>query len=172
MKLGPADKESEALQLLKILWKNIAIKPKSEIDDIIRGQPVRHQNGSTKYPSRVLFIAAKMGNWKFIVELIKSYPDLIWKQDDKGQTIFHVAVKRRHEKIYNLLYEIGAMKDLITPIKDKESNNMLHLVAKSGKPKRYQNVSGVALQMQRELLWFKVLFSSQFTNYLNFFLCS
>ncbi|PWA48999.1 Ankyrin repeat-containing protein [Artemisia annua] len=155
LKVGSADKESDALQLLRILWKNIAIKPKSEIDDIIRGQPVRHQNGSTKYPSRVLFIAAKMGNWKFIVELIKSYPDLIWKQDDKGQTIFHVAVKRRHEKIYNLLYEIGAMKDLITPIKDKQSNNMLHLVAKSGKPKRYQNVSGVALQMQRELLWFR-----------------
>ncbi|GJZ11904.1 ankyrin repeat-containing protein [Tanacetum coccineum] len=155
LKVGLADKESEALQLLKILWEKIAIKPKSEIDDIIRGQPVRQQNGSTKYPSRVLFIAAKMGNWKFIVELIKSYPDLIWKQDDKGQTIFHVAVKRRHAKIYNLLYEIGAMKDLITPIKDKQSNNMLHLVAKSGKPKRYQNVSGVALQMQRELLWFR-----------------
>nr|GEW75806.1 ankyrin repeat-containing protein [Tanacetum cinerariifolium] len=155
LKVGLADKESEALQLLKILWEKIAIKPKSEIDDIIRGQPVRQQNGSTRYPSRVLFIAAKMGNWKFIVELIKSYPDLIWKQDDKGQTIFHVAVKRRHAKIYNLLYEIGAMKDLITPIKDKQSNNMLHLVAKSGKPKRYQNVSGVALQMQRELLWFR-----------------
>ncbi|PWA51934.1 Ankyrin repeat-containing protein [Artemisia annua] len=155
LKVGPADKESEALQLLRILWKNIAIKPKSEIDDIIRGHPVRHQNGSTKYPSRVLFIAAKMGNWKFIIELIKSYPDLIWKQDDKGQTIFHVAVKRRHAKIYNLLFEIGSMKDLITPIKDNEKNNMLHLVAKSGKPKRYQKVSGVALQMQRELLWFK-----------------
>ncbi|PWA49049.1 Ankyrin repeat-containing protein [Artemisia annua] len=155
LKVGPADKESEALQLLRILWKNIATKPKSEIDDIIRGQPVRLPNGSTKYPSRVLFIAAKMGNYKFIIELIKSYPDLIWKQDDKGQTIFHVAVKRRHAKIYNLLYEIGAMKDLITPIKDKESNNMLHLVAKSGKRKRYQNVSGVALQMRRALLWFK-----------------
>ncbi|PWA48291.1 Ankyrin repeat-containing protein [Artemisia annua] len=155
LKVGPADKESEALQLLRILWKCIATKPKSEIDDIIRGQPVRHQNGSTKYPSRVLFVAAKEGNSKFIIELIKSYPDLIWKQDDKGQTIFHVAVKRRHAKIYNLLYEIGAMKDLITPIKDKDSNNMLHLVAKSGKQKRYQKVSGVALQMQRELLWFK-----------------
>ncbi|GJW89385.1 ankyrin repeat-containing protein [Tanacetum coccineum] len=119
LKVGLADKESEALQLLKRLWEKIAIKPKSEIDDIIRGQPVRQENGSMKYPSRVLFIATKMGNWKFIVKLIKSYPDLIWKQDDKGQTIFHVAVKRCHAKIYNLIYEIGAMKDLITPIKDK-----------------------------------------------------
>ncbi|XP_035841720.1 ankyrin repeat-containing protein At2g01680 isoform X2 [Helianthus annuus] len=77
------------------------------------------------------------------------------KSNDKGKTIFHLAIKRRQEKIYNLLYEIGAMKDLITPIKDKKGNNMLHMVAKSAKQTRFQSVSGVALQMQRELLWFK-----------------
>lgn len=159
MKVGFTEKESEALQLLRILWEKIAIMPKSEIDDIIRGPPleVQKQGGITRsYPSRVLFTAAKMGNIRFIIELIQSYPDLIWKVDDKGQTIFHIAIKRRQAKIYNLLYEIGSMKDLITPIKDKNGNNMLHLVAKSAKPKRFQNVSGVALQMQRELLWFKV----------------
>ncbi|XP_042751939.1 uncharacterized protein LOC111914144 isoform X2 [Lactuca sativa] len=158
VKVGFTEKESEALQLLRILWEKIAIMPKSEIDDIIRGPPleVQKQGGITRsYPSRVLFTAAKMGNIRFIIELIQSYPDLIWKVDDKGQTIFHIAIKRRQAKIYNLLYEIGSMKDLITPIKDKNGNNMLHLVAKSAKPKRFQNVSGVALQMQRELLWFK-----------------
>ncbi|CAI9291946.1 unnamed protein product [Lactuca saligna] len=158
VKVGFTEKESEALQLLRILWKKIAIMPKSEIDDIIRGPPmeVKNQGGIMRsYPSRVLFTAAKMGNIRFIIELIQSYPDLIWKVDDKGQTIFHIAIKRRQAKIYNLLYEIGSMKDLITPIKDKNGNNMLHLVAKSAKPKRFQNVSGVALQMQRELLWFK-----------------
>ncbi|KAJ0800182.1 hypothetical protein HanPI659440_Chr03g0100061 [Helianthus annuus] len=45
-----------------------------------------------------------MGNTRFIVELIRSYPDLIWKQDDKGKTIFHLAIKRWQEKIYNLLW--------------------------------------------------------------------
>ncbi|GJV02558.1 reverse transcriptase domain-containing protein [Tanacetum coccineum] len=54
---------------------------------------------------------------------------LIWKVNDDNQTIFHVAVKYRHEDIYNLLYEIGSMKDM--------------------------DVSGAALQMQQELLWFK-----------------
>lgn len=156
MKVGPGDKESKALKLLRIIWPIIAKMPKSEIDDIIRGPPLKERNIIRGYPSRVLFLAAKMGNIKFIIELIQSYPDLIWKQDDKGQTIFHIAVKRRQAKIYNLLYEIGAMKDLITPIKDKKGNNMLHMVAKSAKPKRFQNVSGVALQMQRELLWFNV----------------
>ncbi|KAJ0571519.1 putative ankyrin repeat-containing domain, PGG domain, ankyrin repeat-containing domain superfamily [Helianthus annuus] len=112
---------------------------KTEIADIIRGPPLGL--GAIKsYPSRVLFVAAKMGNTRFIVELIRSYPDLIWKQDDKGKTIFHLAIKRRQEKIYNMLYEIGAMKDLITPIKDKKGNNMLHMVSKSAKQSRFQNV--------------------------------
>ncbi|KVH87673.1 Ankyrin repeat-containing protein [Cynara cardunculus var. scolymus] len=158
IKSSHVEKESDALQLLRVIWQKIAIMPKNEIDDIIRGPPgeVRVPGGRIKgYPSRVLFLAAKMGNTRFILELIRSYPDIIWKVDDKGQTIFHIAVKRRHAKIYNLLYEIGSMKDLITPLKDKKDNNMLHLVAKSAKPKRFQNVSGVALQMQRELLWFK-----------------
>nr|XP_043617637.1 ankyrin repeat-containing protein At5g02620-like isoform X2 [Erigeron canadensis] len=112
-------------------------------------------NARKTYSSRILFVAAEMGNTKFIVELIRKYPDLIWKVNDNNQSIFHIAVKHRHEGIYNLLYEIGSMKDLITPLKDDNDNNMLHLVGKSAKKKRLQDVSGVALQMQRELLWFK-----------------
>ncbi|GJV98183.1 hypothetical protein Tco_1553435 [Tanacetum coccineum] len=77
------------------------------------------------------------------------------KVNDDKLSIFHIAVKHRHEGIYNLLYEIGSMKDLITPLKDGDENNMLHLVGKSAKRKRLQDVSGVAFQMQRELLWFK-----------------
>ncbi|KAK1432570.1 hypothetical protein QVD17_09467 [Tagetes erecta] len=113
-------------------------------------------NARKTYSSRILFVAAEMGNTTFIVELIRLYPDLIWKVNDNNQTIFHIAVRHRHESIYNLLYEIGSMKDLITPIKDEnDNNNMLHLVGKSAKRKRLQDVSGVALQMQRELLWFE-----------------
>ncbi|KAJ0803976.1 putative ankyrin repeat-containing domain-containing protein [Helianthus annuus] len=131
---------------------------KTDIDDIIRGTGVTHttKEGTTiKHPSRVLFLAAKKGNTPFIIELIRLYPDIIWKQDDKKKTIFHLAVKRRQVKTYKLLYEIGAMKDLITPIKDEKGNNMLHMVAKSVKQNRFQNVSGVAFQMQSELLWFQ-----------------
>ncbi|KAI3784509.1 hypothetical protein L1987_43608 [Smallanthus sonchifolius] len=38
-KPGPPSKDKEALQLLRIIWENIAKKPKKEIDDIIRGSP-------------------------------------------------------------------------------------------------------------------------------------
>ncbi|GJU88364.1 ankyrin repeat-containing domain, PGG domain protein [Tanacetum coccineum] len=203
-KEGHPQKDTEALQLLRIIWKDIVKKPKKAIDDMIRGPadvikkedrlpygkeeqqvhllkliadhvikiPAELQkiNGGTSanisitpsmtnakktYSLRTLFIAAEMGNTKFIVELIRQYPDLIWKVNDNNQTIFHIAVKHRHEGIYNLLYEIGSMKDLITPLRDENDNNMLHLVGKSAKRKRLQDVSGVAFQMQRELLWFR-----------------
>ena len=195
-KVVPPEKNDEALQLLTIIWKAIAKKPKKEIDNIIRGSGARKQESkpgnqvsceccvrihsekgpiastsksqNTKkivYPSRILFVAAKMGNTKFVVELIRLYPDLIWKVDDKNRSIFHIAVKHRHEGIYNILYEIGSMKDLITPLKDADENNMLHLVGKSAKKKRLQDVSGVAFQMQRELLWFNVQMFLSFLSY-------
>ncbi|KAJ0551210.1 putative PGG domain, ankyrin repeat-containing domain superfamily [Helianthus annuus] len=104
-----------------------------------------------------IIIKSEFGNREFVVELIRLYPDLIWKVDDNNQSIFHVAVAHRHEGIYNLLYEIGSMKDLISPLRDRNDNNMLHLVGKCAKQKRLEDVSGVALNVQRELLWFKAM---------------
>ncbi|GKC75264.1 ankyrin repeat-containing domain, PGG domain protein, partial [Tanacetum coccineum] len=116
-----AGKEDQAVkQLQELIFKNI---------NKMRGAISLKE----KYSSRVLFIAAEMGNCKFLVELIRLCPDLIWKVNDNGLSIFHIAVKHRHEDIYNLLYEIGAMKDMITPLKDENENNMLHLVGKTAK---------------------------------------
>ncbi|KAM0022157.1 putative ankyrin repeat-containing domain, PGG domain, ankyrin repeat-containing domain superfamily [Helianthus debilis subsp. tardiflorus] len=142
--------EGQALGLKQVISEQIK-KMDTETQKIIREPRPAKQT----YSSRVLFIAAEMGNTSFLVELIRQYPDLIWKVNDDKQSIFHIAVKHRHEGIYNLLYEIGAMKDLITPLKDLNDNNMLHLVGKIAKQKRLNDVSGVALQMQRELLWFQ-----------------
>ncbi|MFS8010303.1 putative ankyrin repeat-containing domain, PGG domain, ankyrin repeat-containing domain superfamily [Helianthus anomalus] len=141
--------EDQVSRLRKVIFEHIE-KLRKETEEIITKPRLVKKTHS----SRVLFIAAEMGNTNFLVELIRQYPDLIWKVNDDNQTIFHIAVKHRHEGIYNLLYEIGAMKDLITPLKDSKENNMLHLVGKIVKQKRLEDVSGVALQMQRELLWF------------------
>ncbi|CAI9272249.1 unnamed protein product [Lactuca saligna] len=158
---SPSDKEEQTFELLKRISDGIDKMP-FEIRNLIKDSPpvIRPNvqirgNPTKKYSARIIFVAAEMGNTRFIIELIRKYPDLIWKVNDNNQSIFHTAVKHRHEGIYNLLYEIGSMKDLITPLKDKNDNNMLHLVGKSAKKKRLEDVSGVALQMQRELLWFK-----------------
>ncbi|KAD3068355.1 hypothetical protein E3N88_36235 [Mikania micrantha] len=135
-------REDQAQHLQKLIFRNItSLRATTKLKE--------------SYSSRVLFIATEMGNTKFVVELIRLYPDLIWKVNDNGLSIFHIAVKHRHEGIYNLLFEIGAMKDLITPLRDEHENNMLHLVGTRAKQKQLEDVSGVALQMQRELLWFQ-----------------
>ncbi|KAL7613389.1 hypothetical protein Lser_V15G07131 [Lactuca serriola] len=172
-KMQALEKESKAkaLEILKTIWNNIAEKPRDEIDTILRGprdeipnitkgHAARHfENqqgiGSRRYSSRVLFVATEVGNTRFVVELMRLYPDLAWKVNENNQSIFHVAARHRHVDIYNLLHEIASNKDMITPLKDLNEDNMLHLVARSVERKRLEDVSGGAFQMQRELLWFK-----------------
>ncbi|KAL4560357.1 hypothetical protein LXL04_032507 [Taraxacum kok-saghyz] len=146
--------DNKAIKILEKIWTSIEAKPKREIDKILRG-PMVKKDGNPTYPSRILFVAAELGNTKFLVELIRRYPDLIWKQNDAGLSIFHVAVSHLHESIYNLLYEIGSLRNLITPYTDTQNNNMLHLVGKKPEKSQLQDVSGVAFQVQRKLLWFK-----------------
>ncbi|KAI3790600.1 hypothetical protein L2E82_03761 [Cichorium intybus] len=154
---GPPDEPATSVKEKEDVQQLLAKLP-DRLYKLIKGhdgeQP-KHQ--PIKYSSRVLFIAAEMGNTEFIVELVRQYPDLLWKTNDDEQTIFHVAVINRHEGIYNLLHEIGSMKDTITLMRDIKGNNMLHLVGMCAKSNHLQNDSGVGLQMQRELLWFKVL---------------
>ena len=110
-----------------------------------------------KEPSKLLFDATKLGNYEFLAVLINSYPDLIWHLDDNERSIIHVAVLHRHASIFNLVHEIGSIKDvLVTFIDNDEGNNILHMAAKLAPPNELNLVSGAALQMQRELVWFEV----------------
>lgn len=134
-----------ALQVTQKAWNEVIKQDETQISELIG------------YPSRLLFVAAEMGNVEFLITLILSYPDVIWKVDEKNRSIFHIAIECRHEEIFKLIHEVGAIKDLIASYTDKEQNNMLHLAAKIAPPDRLNCVSGAALQMQRELLWFEVI---------------
>ena len=65
-----------------------------------------------------------------------------------------------HILVLNLIYEIGEIKNLIATYKDKHdnNNNILHLAGNLAPLSQHQIVSGAApqMQMQRELLWFKL----------------
>ncbi|GJV82467.1 ankyrin repeat-containing domain, PGG domain protein [Tanacetum coccineum] len=100
----------------------------------------------------MLFVAAEKGNKTFVVELIRQYPDIVRMVNDTKQSIFHVAVSHRRKGIYSLLNEIRPIKGSIITLEDKNGNNMLHLATESN---QLQDVPGVVLQMQQELLWFK-----------------
>ncbi|KAL2252703.1 UNVERIFIED_CONTAM: hypothetical protein Sindi_0065000 [Sesamum indicum] len=103
----------------------------------------------------IIYDAIKHGIIEFITEMLKYKPDIIWRKDRKGRTVFAHAIVLRQEKIFSLIYALGAKKNIIARRHDAFRNNFLHLAAKLSPPDRLQRVSGAALQMQRELQWFK-----------------
>lgn len=113
-------------------------------------------NNLINRPSRLLFEAAELGNFQFVVELISSYPDLVWDVDEKNRTIFHIAVLNRHANIFNLIHEIGSIKDVIKTFEDDDNNNILHHAATLPPPHKLNRELGGMLQLQQELSWFKV----------------
>ncbi|XP_047160126.1 uncharacterized protein LOC124830456 [Vigna umbellata] len=155
IKINPGMNQLMIFQLVKYLWKTMLChKTLSEAIEII------------SEPYQLLFDAAEVGNFGFLSELISAHPSLIWEVDNKNQSIIHTAVLFRHASIFNLIHEIGCQKDLILTYIVKEdnpsfslpkikNNNLLHLAAKLAPPDQLELVSGAALQMCLEIIWFE-----------------
>ncbi|KAG6671786.1 hypothetical protein I3843_16G025300 [Carya illinoinensis] len=103
----------------------------------------------------LLVEAAKAGNVEFLIILIRYSHSYIWINDETNGTLFHVAIKHRQESVFNLIYEIGVAKGNLATYHAEGNNNMLHLAGELPSLDRLNIVSGAALQMQRELLWFQ-----------------
>ncbi|KAF3962046.1 hypothetical protein CMV_013399 [Castanea mollissima] len=129
-------------------------------------QPFQDTQSSYDFPT-VLFDAAKFGNAEFLNILISSYPDIIWIADNQNRSLFHIAVLNRQESVFNLIYEIAAVKEIILTYVDDKNENILHLAGYLAPSSRLNIVSGAALQMQRELLWFKEVEKIVPPSYLN-----
>ena len=67
-----------------------------------------------------------------------------------------MAVINQQESVLNLSYETVDVKEIIISYVDDSKQNILHLAGKLAHPSRLNIVTEAALQMQRELLWFKV----------------
>ncbi|XVF58743.1 hypothetical protein PTKIN_Ptkin07bG0091200 [Pterospermum kingtungense] len=101
------------------------------------------------------FEGVKHGIVEFVTEIMKHYPEVVWFYDEKDRNIFFVATAERQEKIFSLIYKMGAKKNSLATYWDRDFNNMLHQVAFLAPSSQVDRVSGAALQMQRELQWFK-----------------
>ncbi|XP_040998948.1 ankyrin repeat-containing protein ITN1-like [Juglans microcarpa x Juglans regia] len=136
--------QASAHQLVYRLWKElIGADSSSSTDHMLQNH------------MELVFEAAKVGNVEILIILIRSYPDLIWQVDEEENgTLFHVALKHRQERVFNLIYETGVLKGKLASYK-AGGENMLHLAGQLPSSDRLNIVSGAALQMQRELLWFQ-----------------
>ncbi|XP_023642645.1 uncharacterized protein LOC17893066 isoform X1 [Capsella rubella] len=104
---------------------------------------------------QALFKAVENGIVEYIDEVMRHYPDIVWLKDNYGLNLFFYAVSQRQEKIFSLIYNMGAKKNILATAWDKLHNNMLHHAAYRAPASRLNLIPGAALQMQRELQWFK-----------------
>lgn len=102
---------------------------------------------------KAIITAVEHGIHELIEECIHQYPGIVW-YEIKGFYLFSLAVKHRQEKVYNLLYQMSGHKAYV--VADRQNGeNSLHYAGKLAPPHRLNTVTGAALQMQRELQWFK-----------------
>ncbi|KAL8196865.1 hypothetical protein R6Q57_024378 [Mikania cordata] len=124
-----------------------------EIFVVLAQKPEAFKRHKSNSYNRII-VETESGNTRFIIELLRSCPDLMLSKNDDGLTIFHIAVMHRHQEIYNLLHEIGDSSKYVYMLHDKLGNNMLHLVGKTSK-EMTSKMSRAALITQHELMWFK-----------------
>ncbi|MCL7025413.1 hypothetical protein MKW94_021022, partial [Papaver nudicaule] len=131
----------QALELLKSICSEITKIPnKSDILKFLGASILR--NG------------AKFGVIELVTECIQTYPDQIWLLNT-GREIFRTVVEHRKGKIFSIMFGMHPEKRLMACWRVEYGSNILHLAAKLPRPDVLNVVAGPALQMQREIQWFK-----------------
>lgn len=110
---------------------------------------------ATSFFGLPMVLGATLGNSVIVEEILESFPSAILSRNHEGRNIFLLAVANRRENIFNLLYQMSEHKQLAMQLRDVKNNNILHLAGKLAPPSQLNLVSGAALQMQRELQWYK-----------------
>ncbi|XP_021822528.1 uncharacterized protein LOC110763939 isoform X2 [Prunus avium] len=103
-----------------------------------------------------IFRAIERGIFEFVDHLLKECPHL-WRAENRmRKNIFHFAIECRQEKVYSLIYRLDKRKrSWIGNVSDSSNNGMLHVAGMLSPLAKLDTISGAALQMQRELQWFK-----------------
>ncbi|XP_029127537.1 uncharacterized protein LOC109800452 isoform X2 [Cajanus cajan] len=101
--------------------------------------------------------AAKHGIVEFIDAMTEANHDLLWAKDSHDRGIFSYAILHRKQKVFQLIYSLNGRKDIIKYRTDVFGNNLLHFAGHLGPSSDLNRRPGAALQMQREIQWFKAV---------------
>ncbi|GLU19388.1 hypothetical protein SLE2022_356430 [Rubroshorea leprosula] len=100
------------------------------------------------------FQATKNGMEEFVVEVLKARPHIVYSCDQNLRIAFMCAVEYRQEKIFSFFCSVAAWKHLLNHT-DNHDNNCSNIAGMLAPDFQLARISGAALQMQRELQWFK-----------------
>ncbi|GJW16512.1 putative ankyrin repeat-containing domain, PGG domain, retrotransposon copia-like protein [Tanacetum coccineum] len=134
-------KHNKALKVLKYICKEVG---KTDNDNVIR-----------KHYTEAVIHALEHDNSEAIEEVVRSFPRAIWTKHN-GYGLTQSAVINRCKNVYSYLVhgEIGD-KHTHKICTDNDGNNLLHLAGKLAPIDKLNQISGAALQMQREIQWFE-----------------
>lgn len=107
------------------------------------------------FVSRPLLEAAHYGTYELVEIIVRRFPSLAYYYDRDHKNIFHIAIENRCENVFSLVYQMSQHRHQLMISTDSSDNTMLHLAGKLAPQNKLNLVSGPALQMQRELQWFK-----------------
>ena len=116
---------------------------------------------SVKGRETPIILAAKNGITEMVEQILEIFPSDILDTDSVGKNIVLLAVEYRQTKLYQqLVRDVRAYESAFRAV-DYNGNSPLHVAATLGD---YRPYPFAALQMQREIKWFKVYsyFSSCF----------
>ncbi|XP_026451633.1 uncharacterized protein LOC113351944 [Papaver somniferum] len=102
-------------------------------------------------------IAIKHGIIEFVAECLEQFDYLVWRKI-ANQTMIQMAIAERNDIIVSMLCDFGdtyGEKFSLLSETDGNKNTILYYAAKLAPPIQLDLVSGVALQIQRELQWYK-----------------
>ncbi|KAK0595471.1 hypothetical protein LWI29_007028 [Acer saccharum] len=107
-------------------------------------------------PQSIIGLAIEGGIEEIVRTLLQHFPDLIEVEARPQQNILQAAIEYRQEKIVNILKEnFPTLTKILCSFMLDSENTTLHLAGKLAPEFKLFSVSGAALQMQRELQWFK-----------------
>ncbi|KAG6628913.1 uncharacterized protein LOC122294116 isoform X2 [Carya illinoinensis] len=105
--------------------------------------------------SPLIKLAISRGNFEFVCQILKANSSLLSICDaTEGRAVFQWAVVYRQHKIFSLAYNLKMRNYLLRTV-DNFKNTMLHLAGTLPKYSPIDHIRGAALQMQREVQWFK-----------------
>ncbi|KAG8367153.1 hypothetical protein BUALT_Bualt16G0043000 [Buddleja alternifolia] len=106
---------------------------------------------------KVIGIAARSGAHEMIEEIVQVCPAAFhFGGKLERERMLRIAVTNRSEHVYSLIYKMSDHKQhYYLCITDSDDNNLFHLAAKLAPSHKLNQIPGAALQMQREIQWYK-----------------
>lgn len=123
-------------------------------DQVLKTKDVKDMQDDDILVSAI-FRAVQLGQVEFVTHICRAIPMLHHIVDVDGRNLFQFAAECRQEMFFSLLCE-SRNKGHIIGLKDEFGNNTLHTIGQFSSIAQIDHIQGAALQMQRELQWFKV----------------